>query len=293
MGVFTELGEGKEVTLRQGKVRYRDRGSGLPIVFVHADYVNGDLWRKVVPELATSFRCLTPDWPLGAHEVPMDANADLSPPGVAGLIAEFITALSLQQVTLVGNNTGGVYCQLLVTRAPERIGRLVLTDCHAYNNFPARSKRFPIWVLAHVPGALFVTARALHRWRRVLHGHPLVFGLDNKKPVEARALDSYFRPAATNAGVRRDLQKVLRGMDARYTVEAAKGFHTVDRPVLIAWAPEDKIFPLSDALKLCEAFPKARLERIEDSYASVPEDQPERLALLIATFVKETGVPAD
>ena len=89
-------------------------------MFIHGALVNADLWRKVVPLLATDFRCIAPDLPLGSHELPMPAGADLCPPGVAELIADFLDALDLENVTLVGNDTGGALCQMLVTQHPDR-----------------------------------------------------------------------------------------------------------------------------------------------------------------------------
>src|SRR5437773_12372991 len=131
MSMSDQLGERKEVSLASGTIRYRERGSGEPIVFVHGLLVNGDLWRNVVPELSKDFRCITPDWPLGSHELPMSPDADLSPPGVAKIVADFIAALELEDVTLVGNDTGGAVCQLVVTEYPDHIARLVLTSCDA------------------------------------------------------------------------------------------------------------------------------------------------------------------
>src|SRR6187431_3451552 len=107
MAISEALGQEKEVQLPQGTIRYRERGTGEPIVFVHGALVNADLWRKVVPELAKDFRCITPDWPLGSHEVPMNADADLTTAGVAQLINDFLVALDLENVTLVGNDSGG------------------------------------------------------------------------------------------------------------------------------------------------------------------------------------------
>jgi pimeloyl-ACP methyl ester carboxylesterase len=92
MSISEQLGNPRDVTLDQGTIRYRERGSGQPIVFVHGLLVNGDLWRKVVPGLARDFRCITPDWPLGSHELPMKPDADLSPPALAKLIAERLAA---------------------------------------------------------------------------------------------------------------------------------------------------------------------------------------------------------
>src|SRR3954453_3631883 len=87
------LGEARDLRLSSGTIRYRERGSGPAVVFVHGLLVNADLWRKVVPAVAAGHRCIAPDWPLGSHEVAMRPDADLSPPGVARLIAEFLEAL--------------------------------------------------------------------------------------------------------------------------------------------------------------------------------------------------------
>src|ERR1700688_3283749 len=118
-----------EAHLPQGTVRYRDQGTGEPIVFVHGLLTNGELWRDVAPRLAADFRVIVPDWPLGSHEVPLEARADLSPPGLAAIIADFISALELDRVTLVGNDTGGAICQLVAVHHTEHLARLVLTPC--------------------------------------------------------------------------------------------------------------------------------------------------------------------
>ena len=126
----------EEVELSQGRIRYRDIGEGEPIVFVHGYLVDSQLWSDTAEQLATSHRYLLPDWPLGAHRTAMNENADLSPPGIANLIADFMEALDLSGVTIVGNDSGGAMSQVLVTRRPERVGRLVLTNCDTYDNFP-------------------------------------------------------------------------------------------------------------------------------------------------------------
>lgn len=117
-----------QVSLPQGTVRYLDEGTGPTLVFVHGILVNSLLWRKVIPLLSERFRCVAPDLPLGAHSIPLHPNADVTPPGVARLVADFLEALDLREVTLVGNDTGGAICQLVIARHPERIARLVLTN---------------------------------------------------------------------------------------------------------------------------------------------------------------------
>ena len=147
------LGKGETLSLPQGAIRYHSTGSGPAIVFVHGALVNANLWRKVVAELVPDFRCVALDLPLGGHVLPMPPDADLSPPGLANLIADAIEALELEDVTLVGNDTGGALCQLVVTRRPERIGSLVLTSCDAFDNFPPKAMQ-PAMPLLRAPGAL-------------------------------------------------------------------------------------------------------------------------------------------
>src|SRR5215212_1436107 len=100
MAISEALGQQKEVQLPQGTIEYRERGTGEPIVFVHGALVNADLWRKVVPALAKDFRCIAPDLPLGSHRRALSPAADLTPPGAARLIADFLAALDLDNVTL-------------------------------------------------------------------------------------------------------------------------------------------------------------------------------------------------
>lgn len=130
------LGAYQTVTLPQGKIRYREAGSGPPIVFVHGLLVNGDLWRRVVPHLSESFRCIVPDLPLGSHQSSMPESADLSLPGLAGIVHELIVSLDIDEVTLVGADTGGAISQMVIARHSERIARLALTNCDAYRRFP-------------------------------------------------------------------------------------------------------------------------------------------------------------
>src|SRR5262249_37104928 len=124
------------VELPQGPVRYRESGTGDPIVFVHGLLVDGELWRDVASRLQDDYRVIVPDLPLGSQEEALPPGAALSPPGLARIVADFLEALDLRDVTLVGNDTGGAICQLVVTEHPERVKRLVLTPCDAYEEFP-------------------------------------------------------------------------------------------------------------------------------------------------------------
>jgi pimeloyl-ACP methyl ester carboxylesterase len=284
MSISEALGQQKEIELPQGTIRYRERGTGEPIVFVHGALVNGDLWRNVVPDLSKDFRCIAPDLPLGSHEVAMPADADLTPYGVAKLIADFLAALDLENVTLVGNDTGGAMCQVTITRHPERIGRLVLTNCDAYEDFPPRFFKYLFWG-PRVPGFIPIMLQTMRV--RALRYSPIAFGWLSKRGIPPEITAAWMRPAQNDTGVRRDLRKLLLGAGKKYTLEAASRFKEFDKPVLIAWATEKDLFPFECAEHLARDFPNGRLERIEDSYTFVPEDQPERLATLIAELARE------
>ncbi len=274
-----------QISLPAGTIRYRDSGTGAPIVFVHGALVDNGLWRKVIPMLEGEFRCLAPDLPLGSHRLPMAPDADLSPPGLAKLVADFLAALDLQGVTLVGNDTGGAICQLVATRHPDRVDRLVLTPCDAFEHFPPPAFKY-LPIIARIPGATAVLAQSMRiaPMRRL----PLAYGWLSKRPVPSEVLDRWVEPLRSDAGVRRDTGKVLRGMSKRYTLEAAERLPDFDRPTLIAWAPEDRFFKLRLGERLAELIPDARLVRIEDSYTFVSEDQPKQLAAAIAEFISET-----
>ena len=277
-----------EARLPQGRIRYREAGTGEPIVLVHGLLTNGELWREVLPRLAADFRVIAPDWPLGSHRIPLDPGADLSPPGLARVIADFISELEVDGVTLVGNDTGGALCQLVAAHHPERLGRLVLTPCDAYENFLPPAFR-PLQALARVPGAMLAVLHSLRPApaRRA----PLAYGWVTKR-ADAELTRSWITPALSSRAIRRELAAVLTAISDRYTLEAAQHFAEFSKPVLIAWAPEDRFFKLRYAQRLVDAFPHARLELIEDSYTFVPIDQPERTAELIAAFAREPALAA-
>jgi pimeloyl-ACP methyl ester carboxylesterase len=272
-----------EVAIPQGTIRYRDVGAGPVLVFVGGYLVDGRLWRDVVPRLAPDFRCVVPDVPFGAHSTPMPPGADLSAGGLAEIVAAFMAALELEDVTLVANDSGGAVSQLVVARHPDRIARLVLTPCDAFDAFPPAMFK-PLKVLVRIPGMTSLLAVGLRA--KAVRLSPIGYGMAWKR-AEAGLTRAWAEPAITDAAIRRDLRKVTIGLDKRYTREAAARHGDFDRPVLIAWAPEDKFFAWELGERLAAAYPDARLERVEDSYAFAPLDQPARIAALVAAFARE------
>lgn len=283
MTSFTAI-EQRDARLPQGIVRYRQLGTGEPILLVHGLLVNSLLWTDLAELLANDFRVIAPDLPLGSHTQPLNPGADLTPPGVAKLIADFLAALDLKGVTVVGNDTGGALCQLVAVHHGDRVGRLVLTPCDSYESFPPPAFA-PLMALGHVPGAVWTLGNLMRP--RFAQRLPIAYGWLSKKPIDEEVMRSFLRPIQTDRRIRQELAAILRGVDKRYTLEAATHFARFEKPVLIAWAPEDRFFKLSSAERLTRDFPNARLERIGDSLTFIPIDQPRRLAELISAFIRE------
>jgi pimeloyl-ACP methyl ester carboxylesterase len=197
-----------------------------------------------------------------------------------------MAALDLDDVTLVGNDTGGAIAQLVAAHHPERLGRLVLTPCDAYENFLPPMFR-PLQVLARVP---LIMDAALQGMRlRPLRLSPAAYGWLMRRPDDD-LVRGWVGAALASRAARRDAMKVLRGIDSRQTLDAAEKLRAFGRPVLLAWAPEDRFFKLRFAERLAREIPGARLEHIEDARTFVPVDQPARTAELIAGFVREPAV---
>ena len=280
MTAATESPHRTEIDLPAGRIRYRDEGTGKPVVFVHGYLVDSRLWDGVVDNLSDRCRCLAPDWPIGSQPMAMKPDADLSPYGIAAMIASFLEALDLEDVTIVGNDSGGAMSQVLVTRHPERIGRLVLTNCDTHENFPPGPfKAMP--PIAKLPGGMALLALPF----RIGPVARAAFKPFTKKPLPAELIRSWMEPGLNDPGVKHDLKKVTVGMNKRYTVEAAEKLSKSDIPILLTWAPGDKLFPLKYAERLAGEVPNARIVEIPDASTFVPFDQPQRVADEIATFV--------
>jgi len=69
----------------------------------------------------------------------MREGAELTMEGIAAMVGELLDALAIEDVVLVGNDTGGAIAQLVATSAPERLGALVPTSCDAFEHFPSPS----------------------------------------------------------------------------------------------------------------------------------------------------------
>lgn len=278
-----------EVELSAGTVEYSDTGGDGPVlVFLHGLAMDSTVWRKVVAELPDDYRCVLPTLPLGGHRRPMRPDADLTLTGMVSLVEEFLAALDLLDVTLVVNDWGGP--QLLISeRRCERIARVVLTSCEAFDNYPPGLPGRLVEITAKVPGGLRLMMGALLRVR-ALRRAPGGWGWMSKRPVPGEVMDAWFTPAARDSAIRRDLAKYAVSTPGKAELLAhAERMRGFDRPVLIVWATEDKIMPPEHADRLAELFTDARVVLIPDSYTLIPEDRPEPVAASIRQFVADTS----
>ncbi|MFG2563811.1 alpha/beta fold hydrolase [Streptomyces sp. NPDC048567] len=280
-----------EVDLSAGTVEYLDTGGEGPVVvLLHGVAMDGSLWRNVVEPLRADFRCVVPTLPLGGHRRPMRPDADLSVAGVARLVAEFLDRLDLRDVTLVMSDWGGALA-LVSEGRDERIGRLVITSCEAFDNFPPGVPGSNLFTSAKLPGGINLAFRLLKL--RPLRRLPVTWGWMSKRPVPHEVMDAWFTPLWTSGEIRRDLRKYVLGVPPKSVLLGwAERLRDFDRPALAVWAAEDKVMPPEHGRRLAGLLPKGRLVEIDDSYTLIPEDQPAELSAHIRSFLLDGGGPS-
>ncbi|MFI0482264.1 alpha/beta fold hydrolase [Actinomadura sp. 9N215] len=272
------------IDLPHGTVSYRAAGpedaASPPVVFVHGFLVDGSLWTGVADRLADKgVRSYAPHWPLGSHRVPVP-GADQSPRGVARQILAFLEALDLTDVTLIGNDTGGALCQYVVDTDASRVGRLVLTNCDAFDTFPP----FPFNVIFHLlKGPRRLRFNLLPMRLRPFRHSVLGFGLLARKfdPAQSRA---WIEPALTDAAVRADAVRFLRAVDPGDLNDVSTRLAGFRGPVRLVWGTADRAFKPALGRRLAQAFGDAEFIEIPGARTFVPLDAPQALADQIASI---------
>ena len=274
------------IQLQQGTVHYEEAGprDGRPVVFVHGYLMGGDLWADVGERLAGhGLRALMPTWPLGAHREAMRPGADTTPRGVARLIAAFLEAMALEDVVLVGNDSGGALCQVVAVEHPERLGALVLTNCDAFENCPPSFFKALV-AAAKLPGGLRAALAPLRT--AAVRRSPAGYGLLSHRGVDGLA-GEWVRPVLEDDGVFEDVRRFTVALGKDLTLDAASRLPGFDKPTLLAWGTDDRLFPTADAHRLAAVLPNARVEEIEEARTLPMIDRPERLAELIGAFAAQ------
>ncbi|MFE4626296.1 alpha/beta fold hydrolase [Streptomyces mirabilis] len=279
----------EEIELSAGTVAYRDTGGDGPVlVLLHGLMMDASLWDETITELAADHRCVAPTLPLGAHRHGMRADAELSLPGVARLVAEFLDRLDLRDVVLVGNDTGGALVQLMMVDGAARVAGVVLVSCDAFDNFPPGLTGRTLVLSGRLPPRLFGMFMQQMRLRP-LRRTPVAFGWLTLRGDAATA--RWIRPVLERPEIRRDAVRTLRAAaaDTGLLLAAAERLPRFDRPALVVWARGDRVMPPEHGRRLAALLPRGRLVEIDDSYTLVPLDRPTELARAIRQFTRSSA----
>ena len=272
-----------ELALRQATIEYQQFGpqdsAHPPVLFVHGILVDGRLWRDVAEKLARrGYRCIVPTLPLGSHTIPVNEASALSLPGVAQIINDAMVALDLSDVTLVGSDTGGGLCQLVVDAYPDRIGRLVLTNCDAFDKCPP----FPFdLVFGLLRGPISIRALFGLMRLRTLRSSAVGFGLLINKP-DPDLTAAWLQPCLQDTRICRDLAALLRQVAAADLTDVATRLPRFTKPVTLVWGQRDRCFTPGLGRRLAGVFSNAKLIEVPNAKTFVSLDNPEAVIDAIA-----------
>ena len=273
--------ESRRLETRLGPLAWRSTGQGPTLVFFAGALANGGLWRDVVAALEDRYRCITIDLPLGAHPWPLSPGADRSATSLARLLLDCLELLDVEDATVVVNDTaGGLLLLSLATDHPAlgRVGRLVLTNCESYDQFPPDKLRMASAACRTVPWL----ARAAIRWsvgRRRSTATVTARGLDRERA------ESFVGPIRRDRRIADDLVAAMAGFRPQLLVDAAAAIPRFDQPVLLIWGESCGFFRMADARRLASDFPHATLISVPGAKTWVPIDDPGAVAEGIVTFV--------
>ncbi|BBX70664.1 alpha/beta fold hydrolase [Mycolicibacterium psychrotolerans] len=278
----------KSVEIAAGTVQYREEGdpAGPPVVLLHGLLMNDAQWDPALPHLPGGYRYLLPVLPMGGHRVPMRPDADLTLPGMVGIVADVLDALDLTDVTLVVTDWGG---PLFLTDAgrDKRVSRLVICPSEAFDNFPPGLPGKIAWLAGRSTATVWLAMRQLRVGR--LRRQRLMFGMMAKHPVPQAVVEQWVAAGLADRAVRRDLVKYCRTrFDKADLIRATQRLAEFDGPALVLWS-DNPVMPADHGHRLVELLPHGRLAMIDDAYVLVMLDQPERTAAAIGEFLGVTA----
>jgi len=272
------------------QVAYLDEGEGPPVLLLHGCPFSAFVWRHVIIELRSRFRCLAPDL-LGLGDTETPDGADWHLPAQAAAVLGLLDELGLDQVAVVGHDHGGAIAQLIAAHHPDRVGALVLADAEAYENWPS-AEELPFVRATQLPvlGRLLLwgwSRRPPFRWAlasgKAVH-NPAVLTDELVGGYIAANLATPRRRTKT----RRFLAVQLDPANQAHTLAAVDGLRHFQRPTLIVWGGEDVHFPPHWGQRLHADIPGAqRLEILPGAGHLLMEEQPRRFAGLLADFLAE------
>jgi pimeloyl-ACP methyl ester carboxylesterase len=281
-------GQRRGLPLEDARVAYLDEGSGTPVLLLHGCPFASFVWRRVIPALAPTHRCIAPDL-LGLGDTETNPNADWSLHAQATMAIRLLDALGIDHAHVVGHDHGGAIAQLLAAEHPSRVDRLVLTDAEAYDNWPSAEEK-PFVRVTQLP---VIGDVALWLWsRRAILRSTLIRA---KAVHDSHALTPEFLEAfiRANLGDRRRRNKTKRFLAAQFdprnnrvTMDLLDGLRRFDHPTLLIWAQNDPHFGPEWGERLRRDIPGAAdLVLLESTGHLLMEERPERFATLVRDFL--------
>ncbi|GAA1006579.1 alpha/beta hydrolase [Nocardiopsis tropica] len=271
------------IDLTAGRVHYVESGEGPPVVFLHGLLMNHIVWDGVIDLLPPHYRCIRPTLPLGGHTEPLKVDADLSMHGLNVLIAEFLEALELDDVTVVHSDWGGGLF-LTAYGLDQRVGAIVALPCEAFDNFPPGLPGVAARAAAYLPGGVWFALWQMRiRWLSRL---PMSFGWMTTASLDDAMVRGWTEPGLNDSRVRRDLLKYLRsGFDKRVLIENTEALKRFPGEALVLWSAAGKVMPRDHGVRLIRLIPRSTLVEIDDAYVLAQIDQPARIAAELSRFL--------
>ena len=260
------------VQTSSGRISYLDQGAGPVALFVHGVLLNGHLWRHQLADLSDIRRCIAVD--LLAHgDTEIAPYRDVSVTANAAMLREFLDALNIDRVDLVGNDSGGGIAQIFAALYPERVRSLTLTDCDAHDNWPPDP--FKPFLAMAAAGGLCGTLDAMLADKSVYRS-PQALGPAYEHPelLSDESIETYLRPLVRSEQRTRDLQRFLAAFDNRHTLAIEAQLKSLQAPTLIVWGTDDVYFDVRWSRWLADTIPGTR-RRIELQGARIffPEER--------------------
>jgi pimeloyl-ACP methyl ester carboxylesterase len=260
----------RKIDTPSGSISYVEQGSGPVALFVHGVLLNGYLWRHQLEELKTLRRCIAVD--LLAHgDTTISETQDVSVTANAHMLAQLLDALKIEQVDLVGNDSGGGICQIFAALYPKRIRSLVLTNCDAHDNWPPEP--FKPFVSMVAAGGLPQTLSAMLADKSV-YRTALGPAYERPEDVSDDTIETYLKPHSRSPQRTADLARFVNAFNCRHTMQIEKQLRGLQAPTLIVWGTDDIYFNLKWSHWLEEAIAGTK-RRIEFNGARIffPEER--------------------
>jgi len=278
----------KTVDTPSGQIAFVEKGDGPVALFVHGVPLNGYHWRHAVEGLCDLRRCIAPDlMGLGYSEVGPDQNLDFA--AQAQMLLEFLDALGVDTVDLVGNDSGGAVAQILATNAPDRIRSLTLTNCDTHDNWPPAAF-MPIVNLGKAGRFGDALAGLLAHPEVARSPQGLGVGFEFPEKLTEEVLAVYLTPVTASDQRRSQVSRYVALQDCAQTVRIEDRLKVFDKPTLIVWADSDVFFPVRWAHWLAQTIPGTRrVEILKGAKLFFPEERPDVFCCLVREHWQATG----